>query len=343
MDRQMKILLVMMLYDYGIKKRGFSYEYYNFHSCLKNLGEDVQFFDFFTLFQDRGKEQMNQELLEVCRQEKPDLVFFAPYTDQFTPDTLDTLKERTTTVCYLYDDPWRMNFSKFWASHCTFVVTSDINGITRFGETGYYNVIYSPFSCNHRLYTIQSLPKLYDVSFVGGFHPYRDWVIKKIRRAGIEVSVWGPGWNNEFVQPLRMIKIFNQSRINLNLSNCVSWNLRYLLSSLSAVRNTLSSTKTREMVKFRQFEINTCGAFQLSYYAEGLEHYYEIGKEIAIYLDTDDLIEKIRYYLKHKDEREKIATAGYRRSLAEHTMEKRLRNLLQDIEQNKKRLGDIKS
>jgi len=330
-----KILLVTMMYDYGIKKRGFSYEYYNFYQCLKNLGENVQFFDFLTLFQERGKEQMNQELFEVVRREKPDLVFFTAYKDQFISDVLDTIKKHTTTLCYLYDDPWRMDYSKFWARHCTFVVTSDINGIQRFGETGYHNVIYSPFSCNHLLYTKQDLPKLYDVSFVGGFHPFRNWLLRKIRSAGIQVFVWGGGWNRGHIQIPRMIKIFNQSRINLNLSNCVSWDLRYLLSSPRAIKNTLTSAKAREMVKFRQFEINMCGAFQLSYYSEGLEHYYEIGKEIAVYLTVDDLIEKIHYYLKHDDVREEIAMRGYRRSLVDHTMEKRLRNLLREIGQNK--------
>lgn len=73
----------------------------------------------------------------------------------------------------------------------------------------------------------------------------------------------------------------------------------------------------------------------MSYYSEGLEHHYEIGKEIDAYLTVDDLIEKTHYYLKHDDEREEIAMRGYRRSLAEHIMEKRLRNLLREIGQNK--------
>ena len=133
-----------------------------------------------------------------------------------------------------------------------------------------------------------------------------------------------------------MIQVFNQSKINLNLSNCVSWDLRYLASSPRAVRNTLASVlkrdrKTLEQVKGRHFEINACGSFQLSYYVEGLERCYQIGEEIAIYASPGELVEKIRHYLKYQNERETIAQRGYRRTLTEHTMEKRLAAIFEAV------------
>ena len=62
-----------------------------------------------------------------------------------------------------------------------------------------------------------------------------------------------------------------------------------------------------------------CGAFQLSYYVEGLANCYEIDKEIAVYTDVDDLIEKIKFYLKYEDLRESIAETAYKRTIKEHT------------------------
>jgi spore maturation protein CgeB len=47
--------------------------------------------------------------------------------------------------------------------------------------------------------------------------------------------------------------------------------------------------------------------------------YYDIGREIACYQHIDDLIDQIRYYLAHDDERDSIASAGYRRTMLEHT------------------------
>ena len=125
-----------------------------------------------------------------------------------------------------------------------------------------------------------------------------------------------------------MVQVINQSKINLNLSNSVSWDLRYLLSSPRALYTALRSAKRVEQIKARPFEINGCGGFQLSYYVEGLEQYYEIGQEIAVYLDMDDLINKVNYYLAYEDEREAIAERGYQRTLSEHTYKQRFQSVL---------------
>jgi len=131
----------------------------------------------------------------------------------------------------------------------------------------------------------------------------------------------------------------NQSRINLNLSNCISWDIRYLCSPYPPFRRTLrawrqagyaarhTDLKTVEQVKGRHFEINACGGFQLSYYVEGLERMYSIGEEISLFESPEDLIEKTRYYLKHDEEREAMAKYGYLRTLSDHSMEKRFTNL----------------
>jgi len=51
----LKILLMAMLYDYGIKERGYSYAYYNMYGTLKNMfGENAMFFDY-TLFSKNSK------------------------------------------------------------------------------------------------------------------------------------------------------------------------------------------------------------------------------------------------------------------------------------------------
>jgi len=91
-----KILLVSMLYDYGIKERGYSYDYYNMYDTLKRMfGENALFFDYMTLFQEYGKKRMNEQLLEYVKKEKPDLAIFSLYTDQFIPEVLDKVRQYT--------------------------------------------------------------------------------------------------------------------------------------------------------------------------------------------------------------------------------------------------------
>lgn len=46
----------------------------------------------------------------------------------------------------------------------------------------------------------------------------------------------------------------------------------------------------------------------------------------------NDAAEKIKYYLKNGDERETIAKNGYERTLREHTIEKRLIDVIEFAE-----------
>ena len=65
------------------------------------------------------------------------------------------------------------------------------------------------------------------------------------------------------------------------------------------------------------------GGFYMVEYMEELEDFFEIGKEIVCYSGSEDLAEKIKYYLAHDDEREAIRRAGYERCQNEHTWQKR--------------------
>jgi spore maturation protein CgeB len=331
-----RVLLAALYWRYGEKHRELlSFEYYNMYLTLKEM-YDTHFFDFYSIMLEKGKEAMNQELLTVVKRERPDAAIFALYKEEFIPEVIEELKQYTTTVCYFFDDMWRREFADRWTPHFHYVTTASMHRLRQYREMGYPTAIYSPFAFNERVYQRKRLPKEFDVSFVGGFHPYREWIVGRLRKAGLRVHVWGEGpWRmgGGKIAQEGMVDIFNKTRINLNISNSNSWDLRYLTSSLWAVRTVFGSTKDREQLKARHFEICGCGGFQLTYYVEGLEHCFDLGREVVVYMDVDDLIEMVRYYLKYEDERESIAEAGYRRTLAEHTYTARFRELMAQISQ----------
>ena len=319
----MKILLVCMEYDYGDPSRGRSYEYYNFYQSLKDLGHEVSLFDYMAELKRLGKIEMNQQLLARVQSSKPDLAMFSLYTDQLDPVTVSQLRQHTRTLCFFHDDTWRVEFSRFWARHFDFFTTSDVYGERKYAAMGLPNAIHFPFGCNEKLYRKTGVPKKHDVSFVGAWHPYRQWLIQRLRNAGVTVQAVGYRWPGGIVSHEEMVELFNQSRINLNMSNSASWDARYLLSSPRALLNRIRSPKSVEQLKARHFEINGSGGFQLSYYVEGLERHYEIGTEIGVYLDPDDLIQKVKLYLADEALREGIAEAGHARTIKDHTFKNR--------------------
>ena len=323
----MKILLACMAYDYGDPARGHSYEYYNFYQSLKALGHEVELFDYMTEYQSLGKEGMNRKLLELAAGTRPALAMFSLYTDQFDQETIRALRQHTRTLCFFHDDTWRVGFSHYWAPQFDYFTTPDVYGVRSYRAMGLENAIHFPFGCNEVLYRKTGAGHIFDVSFVGAWHPYRQWLVERLRKAGVSVKTAGYRWPEGIVSHDDMVGIFNQSRINLNLSNSASWDARYLASSPRSLLNRVRSPKTAEQLKARHFEINGCGAFQLSYYVEGLETQYAIGHEIAIYLDPDDLLRKVQLYLAEPDLRNQIAQAGYCRTIAEHTFGRRFQHV----------------
>ena len=92
-----------------------------------------------------------------------------------------------------------------------------------------------------------------------------------------------------------------------------------------------SSKPANQQIKGRNFEVPGCHGFLLTQPVPHLEDYFEIGNEVVVFHDAKDLLDKIRYYLAHEDERRRIATLGHARCLREHTWDHRLRAIFDHI------------
>ena len=87
---------------------------------------------------------------------------------------------------------------------------------------------------------------------------------------------------------------------------------------------TLFDVAGRETANMRLFEATGSGAFLLTERMDNLARYFNVGKEVETFADEGELLEKIRHYLDHPDERAAIAAAGQRRCLDEHGMSRRV-------------------
>lgn len=73
------------------------------------------------------------------------------------------------------------------------------------------------------------------------------------------------------------------------------------------------------------------GGFCLTNYQPELEEYFEIGKDLEVYHDLPELEEKIDYYLKHEEERLRIAINGYKKVRENHNLKTRMQSVLDTI------------
>lgn len=357
----MNILYVGMEYDYGIRERGRSFEHYNFYDTLARMGHTIYYFDFKALESSLGPARMNRRLGEIVRSDKPDLMFTFLYEEELDKRTVRSISEDTGTVTlnWFADDHWRFNgYSRYWAPCFNWVVTTAQSAVPKYAAIGYRNVIKSQWGFNPHLYRRNpDLALRYHVTFVGQPHGNRRMVVDKLAQEGIRVNTWGHGWEAGRISQEDMIRVFNQSRINLNLPNASSadWRrpppeivsrgrralggqlerfalgrtVKALRRQVIAARSPLATLP--EQIKARNFEIPGCGGFQLSGEAEDLDQCFDPGREIVLFADVNDLVEKIQYYLAREDERAVIATAGHARALRDHTYQARFHDIFSRI------------
>ncbi len=348
----MLILYAALRYDYGQPAQGDSFEHCNFYDTLRRQGHELIYFDFATELAQRGRDAMNRRLLEIATSEKPDVMFTVLFRDELDPAIIRRISDLpdTTTVNWFCDDHWRFDdFSRRWAPAFNWAVTTDAAAVDRYHAIGYENVIRSQWACNHDLYQKLDLPLRYDVSFVGRPHGNRREVIAALRAQGIRVNVWGTGWGQGRVTTTQMIEIFNQSRINLNLSNASrtsprsrwrrrgDWARRLghrLVGKrpdviAEARRLDAAADHFRPQIKGRNFEVPGCGGFLLTEAAEHLREYYTPGDDIGTFDSFGTLVARIDHYLEHDDERAAASEWGYRRTLRDHTYARRFEEIFQ--------------
>lgn len=87
----------------------------------------------------------------------------------------------------------------------------------------------------------------------------------------------------------------------------------------------------KDDLNMRVFETLSTGSFLLTNWLPTLGELFEDGKHLVTYKTLDEMVEKAKYYLKHEDEREKIAEAGYNEFISKHTYKHRIETILKTI------------
>lgn len=223
--------------------------------------------------------------------------------------------------------------------------------------------LYCQEASNPNIYHPYDVPVEFDVSFIGQAYGERPGYIRHLLDHDIDVRVWGYGWkglvpggpvdsptlgkrigraarkfftaegrqvlmknlrgvvgiDQQVILPAEvvgdplndeeMVKLFSRSKINLGFSSCGESHV---------------SNERIVQVRLRDFEVPMSGGFYMVEYLEELEEFFDIEKEIVCYRGPDDLVDKIRYYLSHDNEREAIRRAGHERCLRDHSWQKRL-------------------
>ena len=262
------------------------------------------------------------------------------------PEALIKIKEispHTLLVHYNPDDPFG-TLKSGWQTFLEIAPFFDVHFVPRkenlpeYRKIGCKNVYrfyrgYDP--ALHRPIPLSEMErKKYDsdVCFIGAWEREREAYLAHLVVNAISVSIWGRYWERG--------KYWNLLK--------TSWRGTGLrgeeyVKALCAAKICLCFLRkqNRDQQNSRTFEIPACGAFMLAERTREHLELFEEGKETEFFSTKEELLEKVRYYLNHEEERKEIGKAGRERCLKSgYSNHDRLRWMFSQI--NSMRMGKWK-
>jgi spore maturation protein CgeB len=278
-------------------------------------------------------KEYNEQVLSLAEALEVDLLFAfkAPY---LTAATLRTLRKRGIRTYNYYPDVSGFAHGDILAEalreyDCIFAtkpfLERDLRSALKTDTCIFVRHGYNPRV--HRPWPLTAWDRATygaDVSFIGTWSPKKERLIAAVSHSipDIKIKVWGNQWEKageldsivmgRAVEGTAYAKAIQATKVNLAI--------------LSEKRKGASSG---DLTTTRTYEIPACGGFMLHERTSEVLELFEEGREIACFEGVKELVEKIRYYLKHNAEREKIACAGRKRCVPAYSYDERMKECIQ--------------
>jgi spore maturation protein CgeB len=252
---------------------------------------------------------------------RPDLLVCNAGGLSLRPETASALRGSISLLGIALSDPdvFESSTSRIAANFDLFLTNSGscIPAYTSIGA----NAIALPLATNPDFFQPRParLESQCDVLVVGRAHPDR---IASVRRLSeqFRVHIHGEEW--EAVGLPARPPLYGED----------------LLSALNSARISVIFSRTPagySIPKIAVFDFVAGGALVATERIPEIEPYFHYDNEIIGFTDTGELISKIRYYLDHPQQAEKIRAAGYRRVLDDHTWRKVWPRILEQLPRRK--------
>lgn len=272
-------------------------------------------------------ERLWTQITELAAQGKqPDMLIAQTWACLIEPEIFSRIRQTygTFIVNIAMDDRhqyWGAKDKDGWGGtfplipHIDLVLTAAPECVDWYMKEGCPALFFPEASDPDIFHPMPELPKIHDVCFVGGRYGIRERIVDALRRAGIQVSAFGSGWEGGRIDTEAVPKLFAQSRIILGVG-------------------TIGHCPDFYGLKMRDFDATMSGSLYLTHDNPDLYSLFTVGEELATYRSIDECVEKAKYYLQHDAEREAIAIAGCRRATAEHTWDRRFKAVMDTLKEN---------
>ena len=308
---------------------------------LRHLGYKVEFFDIwnkaiwnndmlvrltnqFSKFKMslvvKAEKNIGRKLIKVIKDAQPDYLLVLKGKPLSSEVICQISALGVKTINWFPDATTNWHSIEILSAAYDYFFTYDPYILKRLKALGRNNCYYLPFAANldtSAVYQPRSEYK-YDIVFIGSYEPglYDARVDYLSVLTDLDLHIWGnQNWLKTSlakfyrgtVDDQKMFNIYRQSKIVVNIDQQI---------------------EVEEGLNLRPFEVTAAGSFLLNDpVKDDIYRLFTDGEEVVVFNGVQDLRKKAEYYLSHEKEREKIAQAGFNRSLAEHTYSDRLKQM----------------
>lgn len=157
-----------------------------------------------------------------------------------------------------------------------------------------------------------------EIVFIGSGYPNRYEILGTLGERGLPVHAWGRDFSRH---PVDRLRTFSWSRPAITASRDVPLDRAYEIHAEGAAAVAIHGLQ--EGHAMRTFEIPGMGGVQLVD-RDDVDQFYEVGTEVAVWHDVDELEELARRAVEDPSWGESMREAGRARTLAEHTFDHRI-------------------
>ncbi len=193
------------------------------------------------------------------------------------------------------------------------------------------NAHYLPEYVNPRIHVHPDITKAeaeaqtgIDVLVFGSFYPYRTRLLRKLVKAGINISIYG--LKSKYF-PSSLDPYFHRGFIRGERKSALIYGAKIVFNNFHYAEITSANQK--------YFEINGIGGFQICDFKETLQEYSPVPSGKYTYRTIDGAIDLIKYYLERPEERYEIAEKQYKHFVKHHTIDIRAQKILDILEGEK--------
>jgi len=302
-----------------------TYDFISWEAGFKAILSDVCIFDYYKSFVANGPFGMESSILKLVQENNIQLIIIPNLYYELAPIFLSKLRNvGCRSLIVFFDDSMRFyDTSCFYLSAGDYFLTHDSRNSKSLYKRHGIDAEYFPLYPSHSFFReiITRIDKAAvkvagDVVFVGAKIADRGVFIDYLKDNGINVNVYGKGWDVGMLTTEEMLAAYKFSKISLNFIKTIDGSGRFQL-------------------KARLFEIIMAGGFVLSEHNDELAEYFDIGHEIDTFRSPDELLDKIKFYLEKSELRMEMQTRAARRVHKSYSFESNWRRYLRDIETGK--------